>query len=451
MSAAGNSVKKSKRKFLWISVLVVVIAASLWGFTRSSGQTDAKIETEAVTRGELRETVSATGALQALETIPVGTQVSGTINKLLVDFNDKVKKGQLLAQLDPSVLDMQLESAKAALDQAKARSADAVSALKEGEGLLQKAYISDRDLRTLKVNVTTSAAQVDSANADYNRAKKNRDYADIYCPIDGVVIDRAVDRGQTVASGLQTPTLFTIARDLTQMQIIATVDESQIGSVKIGQPASFTVSAFPGKRFPASVKQIRLKPTTVQNVVTYQVVLNADNEQGDLFPGMTATVDFVLKEFDDTLRVASAALRVQRVPDELKSEETLKREKEFADMRNGGGARPAGGEGAAPTPEQIQAMRRMQQTSRGVNSGNNRTGLGGVWVMGADGKLTRVAVRILASDLSATAVEPVRGELKAGDKVVTKVPASQGQQNAARSVFGGPQPGAGPGGGFRPR
>src|SRR5712671_1877214 len=253
MSEASSPNRKSNRKIVWTAVAVVVLGGGWWLFGRTNHQTDAKVETDEVTRGELRETVSATGALQALETIPVGTQVSGTINLINVDFNDKVKRGQLLAKLDPSVLDSQLESARAVLAQAKARSTDAVSALKEGEALLQKAYISDKDLRTLKVNVTTTAAQVDSANADYDRAKKNRDYADIYSPIDGVVIERAVDRGQTVASGFQTPTLFTIARDLHQMQIIATVDESQIGAVKIGQNASFTVSAFPGRRFPASV------------------------------------------------------------------------------------------------------------------------------------------------------------------------------------------------------
>jgi HlyD family secretion protein len=451
MSELTSGGKKSSRKIVWIGAAAVVLTGLVWwGVFHAGSQVEGKIETDAVTRGELRETVSATGALQALETIPVGTQVSGTIDKLLVDFNDKVKKGQLLATLDPSVLDSQLESARAALDQAKARNADAISQLKEGEGLLQKAYISDKDLRTLKVNVTTTTAQVDSAAADYNRAKRSREYADVYSPIDGVVIERAVDRGQTVASGFQTPTLFTIARDLHQMQIVATVDESQIGSVKIGQSASFTVSAFPGKRFPASVKQIRLKPTTIQNVVTYQVVLGADNSQGELFPGMTATVDFVLKEFDDTLRVASAALRIQRVPDELQSEETKQkakeREKEFASMRNGD-ARPSGAGEVVLTPEQIQAMR--QRAQQGGARAGNRTGISSVWVMQDDGKLNRVAVRILASDLSRTAVEPVRGGLKEGDKIVTKLPAAQAQSAAPRSVFGTP---AGPqGGGFRPR
>jgi HlyD family secretion protein len=450
MNESLSQNRKSSRKILWIGAAVVVVAGGWWFFGRSGKEVDAKIETEEVTRGPLRETVSATGSLQALQTIPVGTQVSGTIDTIYVDFNDKVKRGQILARLDASVLDSQLESARAALAQANAKQVDAVAALKEGEGLLDKAYISDKDLRTLKTNVATSAAQSESAVAEYNRAKRNRQYADIYSPIDGVVIERAVDRGQTVASGFQTPTLFTIAEDLHQMQIVASVDESQIGAVQVDQPASFAVGAFPGRKFPATVKQIRLKPTTTQNVVTYAVVLSADNSKGDLYPGMTATVDFVLKDLDDTLRVPSGALRIQRVPDELMTADALKRREEFANGKNGN--RPQGGEGG-PTPEQIQAMRARAEQNGGANGnggGRGRSGMGAVWILGEDGKATRVAVRILASDLSNTAVEPVRGELQAGQRVITKLTAAQTQQaNATRSVFGAP---GGPGGGnFRPR
>jgi HlyD family secretion protein len=449
MNEPLSPTRKSNRKILWISATVVVLAGGWWFFGRTPKQVDTKIETEEVTRGPLRETVSATGALQALETIPVGTQVSGTIDTIYVDFNDKVKKGQLLARIDASVLDSQLESARAALAQATARQVDAVAALKEGEALLAKAYISDKDLRTLKTNVATTAAQVESAMAEYNRAKRNRQYADIHSPIDGVVIERAVDRGQTVASGFQTPTLFTIAEDLNKMQIVASVDESQIGSIQVSQNASFSVSAFPGRKFAAAVKQIRLKPTTQQNVVTYAVVLSADNPKGDLYPGMTATVDFVLKDLDDTLRVPSAALRIQRLPDELMDEETKKRMQEMQAMRDGGASkRPAGAGEGGPTPEQIQAMRQQrlaQNGSAGGAGGTGRANMGNVWVMQADGTAKRLAVRILGSDMSATAVEPVRGELKAGDKVITKVTTANNAQQAqaTRSLLPGPPQGGG--------
>jgi HlyD family secretion protein len=373
----------------------------------------------------------------------VGTQVSGTIDKIYVDFNSKVKQGQLLALIDPSVLESQLESAKASLSQAKARHADAEAALEEGNRLLAQKYISDREMRTLQVNVTAAKASVDAATADFNRATRNRQYAEIRSPIDGVVIERAVDRGQTVAASMQTPTLFTIAEDLKRMQIIASVDESQIGSIQVSQPASFSVSAFPNKKFNASVRQIRLKSTVTQNVVTYAVVLDADNSSGDLLPGMTATVDFVLKDLHDVLRVPSAALRIQRVPEELMDAESLKRMKEMEAARAAGGnGRSAAGEGG-PTPEQIQAMRQRMAQGGGQGGAQNggRGSMGGVWVMKADGKATRVPVRILGSDVSATAVEPVRGELKPGDKVIVKLASSQAQGSATRSLLPGPPQG----------
>lgn len=438
----------------WVAGAVVVVIGGWW-FLRD-GDDAAKLvpETEEVARGDLRETISSTGNLQALQTVLVGTQVSGTIDNLYVDFNSKVKRNQLLALIDPSVLDSQLESSRASLSQAKARHEDAVAALEEGERLLKQAYISDRDMRTLKVAVTTSKAQLDAATADYNRSIRNRQYAEIRSPIDGVVIERAVDRGQTVAAGFQTPTLFTIAEDLTSMQIVASVDESQIGSIKVGQPASFAVSAFPGKKFNATVKQIRLKSTVTQNVVTYAVVLDADNASGELFPGMTATVDFVLKDLHDVLRVPSSALRVTRVPEELMDAETLTRMQEMQAARTSGaganGARmPAMGEGG-PTPEQLQALRARMAQNGGSMSGpqgggpqggqGGRGNIGNVWVLKADGKLSRVAVRVLGSDMSAAAVEPLRGELKPGDKIVTKMVSAQTQAQSAptRSLLPGP-------------
>jgi HlyD family secretion protein len=434
----------SRRKWILIGVAAAVIVGGGW-YWRSGKKTETTtVETEEVARGDLRETISATGALQALQTVLVGTQVSGTIDQLYVDFNSKVKQGALLALIDPSVLDSQLESSRAALSQATARYNDAVSALEEGKSLLAKNYISDREMRTLQVTVTTSKGQLDSAVADYSRAKRNRQYAEIRSPIDGVVIERAVDRGQTVAAGFQTPTLFTIAQDLKSMQIVASVDESQIGSVKLGQSATFSVGAFPGKKFPAEVQQIRLKPTVTQNVVTYAVVLNTNNTSGELFPGMTATVDFVIKDLHDVLRVPSAALRIQRVPEELMDAETLKRSKEMQAAREAGptnGQRPTGTGEGGPTPEQIQAMRQ-----RMAQGGGGRAGMGSVWVMHADGKASRLPVRILGSDLTATGIEPVRGELKPGDKIITKLtssaPAQQG--TATRSLLPGPQQGPRP-------
>jgi HlyD family secretion protein len=433
-----NATTKSRKTWMWSAIAVAVVAGAWWTLHDGGGEAQAAPETEEIVRGDLRESVSATGVLQAIQTVTVGTQVSGTLDKIYVDFNSKVKQGQLLALIDPSVLDSQLESAKASLSQAKARHADAEAALEEGNRLLAQKYISDREIRTLQVNVTAAKAAVDSATAEFNRATRNRQYAEIRSPIDGVVIERAVDRGQTVAASMQTPTLFTIAEDLKRMQIIASVDESQIGSIQVSQPASFSVSAYPNKKFNASVRQIRLKSTVTQNVVTYAVVLDADNSSGDLLPGMTATVDFVLKDLHDVLRVPSAALRIQRVPEELMDAESLKRMKEMEAARSGGAnGRPPAGEGA-PTPEQIQQMRqRMAQNGMG----GGRGAMSGVWVMKADGKAARVPVRILGSDVSATAIEPVRGELNPGDKVIVKLASSQSQNTATRSLLPGPPQG----------
>jgi len=432
-----TSSSTSRRKWYGIGAAAVVLAALAWHWFGGEDAAATTVETESVQRGDLRETISATGALQALQTVLVGTQVSGTIDKIYVDFNSRVKQGQLLALIDPSVLDSQLASAKASLSQATARYNDAVAALEEGEVLLAKNYISDREMRTLKVNVTSAKAQVDSANADYDRSVKNRQYAEIRSPIDGVVIERAVDQGQTVAAGFQTPTLFTIAQDLSQMQIVANVDESQIGSIQLGQAASFAVSSFPAKRFNAEVHQIRLKPTTTQNVVTYSVVLNVNNESGELLPGMTATVDFVLKDLKDVLRVPSSALRIQRVPDTMVDAETLNRMKEMEAARANG--RPPGtGEGGSLTPEQMQAFRE-RRAAMANGAGAGRGNMGSVWVMQADGKAKRVPVRILGSDISATAIEPVRDDLNVGDKVITKLTSAAGQSaTATRSLLPGP-------------
>jgi HlyD family secretion protein len=235
------------------------------------------------------------------------------------------------------------------------------------------------------------------------------------------VIERAIDRGQTVAAGFQTPTLFTIAQDLATMQILASVDESQIGSVKVGQQASFAVSAFPGKMFPAQVQQIRLKPTVTQNVVTYSVVLNANNAQGELFPGMTATVDFVLQELRGVWRVPSAALRVQRVPLTMMDAETIDRFQDKAEKQATGLT-----EGSS-TP----ATRAMRNA--------NPSGRSAVWIMQGD-KARHVPVRVLGSDLAATAIEPLSGEFTEQQQVIIKLSgnSSAAPSNASRSLLSPP-------------
>ncbi len=389
-----------------LGVLAVVVAR------RFNGAPEVALEWSTVERGDLVETVSATGALEALQTVNVGTQVSGTVAKVYVDFNSRVKQGDLLALIDPNVLDSQLEQARADLERARAEEADAREQLAESEPLGKEGYLSDRDLRALKVRAKTTRTTVQSAQAAYERAQRNREYAEIKSPIDGVVMKRDVAPGQTVAASFQTPTLFVIAQDLTRMQILANVDESEIGRVQMGQRASFGVGAFPGKSFAAVVRQIRLQPTVTQNVVTYTVVLEASNSGGELLPGMTATVDFVLDEIKDALLVPTVALRA-RPPAEVGQ----------------GQRRPAGQ--STPAPGTAQA--------RPANSGARERlpeGMGVVWVRRGD-KPERVVVRQLGTDLSSTAVEPVRGELREGDEVLTRAQAAASEQ--PRSLLAPPR------------
>lgn len=391
-------------------VLVAVLAVLL--AQRFNAEPEVALEWSPVERGDLVETVSATGALEALQTVNVGTQVSGTVARVYVDFNSRVKQGDLLALIDPNVLDSQLEQARADLERARAEEVDAREQLAESEPLGKEGYLSDRDLRALQVRAKTTRTAVQSAQAAYERAQRNREYAEIKSPIDGVVMKRDVAPGQTVAASFQTPTLFVIAQDLTRMQILANVDESEIGRVRVGQRASFGVGAFPGKSYDATVRQIRLQPTVTQNVVTYTVVLEAGNPGGELLPGMTATVDFVLDEIKDALLVPTVALRV-RPP---------------ADGSSQGARRSA--DAAAPGTAQ----------ARPAGAGMRERlpdGMGVVWVRRGD-KPERVVVRQLGTDLSSTAVVAVRGELQEGDEVLTRAQVAAGAQQP-RSLLAPPR------------
>lgn len=284
--------------------------------------------TEPVTRGDILATVTATGTVNAVTTVQVGTQVSGTIKSLYADFNSHVKKGQIIAQIDPSTFEAQvqqadanLHAAQANLDKANAALIDATRAFDRNKELYSKKLVPKSDLDTAETNYASAKAQVSSAKAQIEQtrasldfARQNLAYAKIVSPVDGVVISRNVDIGQTVAASFQTPTLFTIAQDLTKMQIDTNVAESDIGFVKASQDVEFSVDAYPDTAFQGKVWQIRKAPITVQNVVTYDVVIKVDNRDLRLMPGMTANVAIILETRKDALRVTNAALRF-RFPD----------------------------------------------------------------------------------------------------------------------------------------
>lgn len=312
-----------------IAVIVLLSVAAVVFFIFFKGKTkQVNFRTEKVTRGDITTVVTATGTMNAVTTVLVGTQVSGTINKLYVDFNSHVKKGQVIAQIDPALFTAQVEqaranvsSAKANLDKAEKTVIDAKRTMDRNRELLSKNLIAQSDFDTAETNYQTDAAQVSAskaavaqAQAALKTAETNLAYTRIISPVDGIVVSRSVDVGQTVAASFQTPTLFTIAQDLTKMQIDTSVAEADVGRIKTGQDVEFTVDAYPDTTFKGKVSQKRIAPITVQNVVTYDVVVQTDNPRANgnsplLMPGMTANASFIIEKKKDVLKVPNAALR----------------------------------------------------------------------------------------------------------------------------------------------
>lgn len=300
--------KKKKRVMTIVTILLVLVLA---GFLFKSCFTHAEgggFQFAPLERGDIENVVSSTGTLSAVETVEVGSQVSGIIEKLYVDFNDSVKKGQVLAVLDKTLFDVAVQDAEAAVARAKAKLDQANAELNRNQPLFENGLLSEMEFLVIKTTAQTAKADLKTAEAALKRAKTNLDYTVIRSPIDGTVIERTVDAGQTIAASFQAPKLFIIAKDLTRMQIEANVDESDIGQIKENQSVRFDVQAYPDEIFTGKVRQIRLQPTTIQNVVNYTVVVDASNEKGMLLPGMTATVDFLVEEKRDVLMVPNSAL-----------------------------------------------------------------------------------------------------------------------------------------------
>lgn len=312
-----------KKKVIILSIIVIVIiAAGLFLYLKGNGK-DAAFKTEKVSRGEIKSVVTATGTVNAVTTVSVGSQVSGTIKRLMVDYNSPVKKGQLLAQIDPSTFQAQVDqamanlwSAKANMEKAAVATLDARRTLQRSKDLFAQNFIARSDLDTAETNALSaeaqqkvSQAQVGQAQAALKIAETNLQYTNILSPVNGTVISRSVDIGQTVAASFQTPTLFSIAQDLTKMQIDTNVDEADIGKILVGQAVSFTVDAYPDTIFTGKVAVVRNAPITVSNVVTYDVVIQVENPQLKLKPGMTANVSITIEIHPDVLRIPNASLR----------------------------------------------------------------------------------------------------------------------------------------------
>jgi HlyD family secretion protein len=286
-------------------VLAGILALVLAGCASDS----PTYRTDPATRGDVQRTVTATGTVNAVTTVLVGTQVSGTIRDLYADFNSRVKKGQIIAQIDPAFFETQLAQARANADRAQAGLLDAERILNQNKTLYARNLVAKNDYEAAETNYASARAQLAQAKAALQAAETNLSYTKIYSPVDGVVISRSVDVGQTVAASFQTPTLFTIAQDLTKMQIDTNVAESDIGVVKVGQDVEFTVDAYPDTTFKGKVWQKRQAPITVQNVVTYDVVVQVNNSDLRLMPGMTANVSVIIETKRGALRITNAALR----------------------------------------------------------------------------------------------------------------------------------------------
>jgi HlyD family secretion protein len=405
-------------RVLAVAAAAAAIVAIVLAVRAGRGAPEPRYETARVDRGRIVAQVTATGTLSALVTVQVGSQLSGRIQKLYVDFNSAVRKGQLIAKIDPQLFQAALDQARAnhaaarsELTRARVQAAEAARQLVRTRSLAERKLVAQADLDAAQASadgaeaaVEAAAAKVEQARAALHQAEVNLAYTSILSPIDGTVISRSVDVGQTVAASLQAPTLFVIAEDLSKMQVNTSVAEADIGKLQSGMDASFTVDAYPGKRFRGTVRQIRNAPTTVQNVVTYDAVVDVANPDLELRPGMTANVSFVFAERDGVLRVPNAALRF-RPPAELLA----------ADRRGGEG----GGEAAARDGAAARREGRAPGAGGGAREPDRRT----VWVL-RDGAPAAVRIRTGVSD--GTTTEVVEGELREDDLAVTEATGGAG-------------------------
>lgn len=408
------------KRAITIVIVLVVAAAAVWLLSSRGGESEALelYEFGEVERGDIENIISSTGTLSAVGTVEVGTQVSGTIDEVLVDYNEPVRKGQVLAVLDTTLLASSVRDAEASVLKAKADLKVAENAYGRSGELYEQGLISEADYDDSEAAVMGARAQHLSAKAALSRARTNFGYAVIESPIDGTVIMRNVEPGQTVAASLSTPTLFILAEDLAEMEIHALVDESDIGQVKEGQSARFTVDAYLDEEFEGVVRQVWLQPETVQNVVNYTVIVDAENRDGLLYPGMTATIDFLIEERRDVLLVPNTALNLQPTQ-EMFTEFRANMEERMASLpdsiRERVSSRVGSAIGGAPASG---GMNGGFQSGSGGSNGAASTGR--VWYLDEQGKLAMSPVTTGATDGTKTEVLRSRG-LVEGAEVITAV------------------------------
>jgi HlyD family secretion protein len=419
-----------KYRILIITVVVLIAAAAVyWFFIRANNKTVTTYTTAVVARASISKTVTATGTVEPVKQVSVGTQVSGVIKKIYVDYNSIVKKGQLLAELDKTPLLASLASMKADLEAAASAATYQEATYNRIKELFDKQAVSKTDYEAALYQYNNAKANLSKMTSEVNKANTNLGYTMIYSPIDGVVLSRAVDEGQTVAASFSTPTLFTIAQDLTKMQVVANVDEADIGQVKEGQKVTFTVDAYPDDNFSGTIKQIRLLAVTTSNVVTYSVVVDAPNLELKLKPGLTASIIAYTQEVDNVLSIPAKALR-------FKPDSSLMPKK--APALPTAGQPPVGGVQAAPPSGVVQPPK---NSLNGGDKTDEAITVKTVWVKEGD-SIYPVQVKIGMTD--ETNVEIISG-LKEGQVVVVsmeQVKASVAKAEATSSPFMPKRPGS---------
>ena len=420
----------SSRKWI-VTVLAVAGLAAVGAAVarREAAKDDGGIRSEIVGRGEVAATVTATGTISAVTTVQVGSQVSGIVASLSVDYNSPVRKGQLLATLDPTPFQAQVEQRRADLARAEVDQRNTEIAFNRQTRLLESGLTAPSDYDTAKAAFDAAKAGVDQAQATLRQAQTNLSYTKIYSPIDGVVVARQYDIGQTVAASFQAPTLFTIAEDLTKMQVQADVDQSDIGRVALGQTARFTVDAYADETFSGTISQIRLNATQNQNVVTYPVIIDVPNQDQRLKPLMTADVTIEVARIADVLRVPNSALRFRPVETKSGGDGAP-----GADGRRGGaGPGSGGGSGGSGDPGGLAGV------VGGARPAGERSDK--VYILDDEGRTHAVAVKTGITDGRYTAI--VGGDLKEGDRVAVGLETAKSQSTGS---FPGMTPGGGRGG-----
>lgn len=440
-----------KKKVIWIIVAVVIVAGAILGLTvfRNGKNGEIKYKTETLARGDVEALVVTSGTLNPIEIVDVGAQVSGKIEKLYADFNSPVTKGQIVAELDQEPLKMKIDqneanykSRMASLERSKVSLSQAEKGYERAKALFAKALLSIEEIEASEAAYLGAKSDLISAEASLAQAKSTLDlskvdlaYAVIRAPVDGVIITRKVNVGQTLQSNYAAPVLFQVATDLTKMKVECSVDESDIGKVKEGQKVRFTVEAYQNETFNGIVQQVRFSPETVQNVVTYTTIVNVENPEKKLLPGMTATVSIIVGEAKGVLRVSNAALRFtpNLSPEELAKMAQEMRDRMMAQRQAQGGQPGAATAGAGAQPSQggQAAFNRQGGTPGGGEgqAGRVRQQAPRVWIMDKVGKLSMVFIRTGVSDTSYS--EILRGELKEGDVVIagTETPANRAAAN----------------------